>query len=108
MNKTQPDSSDPRVQKAVAELQAQIRQRYPQAEFAVVEGEDPDGTYLKATVDIDDLDEVLDQDLLDKLYEVQVEQYLPVYVIPLWPRERVAQELAKRKTLPAFAHPQSP
>jgi len=83
---------DERIRSAVAELQALIHSRYPEATFVLTEGEDPPGTYLKATVDLDDVDEVIDS-FGDRLLELQVEERLPVYVIPLQPVERVLQSM---------------
>jgi hypothetical protein len=48
------------------------------------------------SVDLADVEEVVDQGLLDRLFELQVEQNLPVYVIPLQPVERVLAEMQKR------------
>jgi hypothetical protein len=79
---------DARTRSAVDELRGLIQSRYPEATFAVTEGEDPPGTYLKATVDLDDVDEVIDS-FGDRLLELQVEERLPIYVIPLQPVERV-------------------
>ncbi|MGH2458721.1 MAG: hypothetical protein ACRDIY_07630 [Chloroflexota bacterium] len=77
-----------------------IRLRYPAARFVIALGDDPEGFYLKATVDLADVDEVVNQELLDRLFEFQVEQNLPVYVIPLQPMDRVLQEIG---TTPAQA-----
>lgn len=85
-----------RIQRALEELQGLILQRYPTASFQVSEGEDPKGFYLDATVDIDDVDEVLDV-VRSRLYEFQVEQELPVYVIPLEPVERVLEAVRARR-----------
>ena len=93
---------DPRIQSALAELQMLIQERYPEATFDIFHGEDPDGVRLQATVDVEDTDEVMDV-VIDKLYEFQVEQGLPVYVLPVPPLERVAEELKKRKVQPGFA-----
>src|SRR3972149_6423195 len=83
---------DPRVQNALADLQGLIHRRYPGATFAVAPGEDPDGVYLTATVDVEDTDEVVDS-VIDRLLEIQVEQRMPVSVIPVRPLNRVLQEL---------------
>jgi hypothetical protein len=80
----------PRIREAVAELQGMIRQRYPSATFEVESGEDPEGIYIWTTVDIEDLDEVLDL-VVDRLLELQVEERLPVHVIPIRPPEPVAE-----------------
>jgi hypothetical protein len=99
MSQVRLDQSHPRVRDALEDLQAQIKGRCPAASFIVVEGDDPEGIYLKTVVDIDDLDEVLDQDLLDRLFEIQVEQGMPIHVVPIWTLERVSKELSRRKSL---------
>jgi hypothetical protein len=91
---------DARTQQALTELQGLIQAQYPEASFAVAHGEDPEGIYLKATVDVDDIDAVVDV-FMDRLLELQVEDGLPIYVIPLEPMERVlatmrAQRLPRR------------
>jgi hypothetical protein len=83
---------DPRVQRTLGELQELIRGRYPQASFQTYRGEDPEGIYLDATVDVDDTDEVMDL-IIDRLLQAQVDEGLPVYVIPLRPLEKVLEEM---------------
>jgi hypothetical protein len=98
MSQERLDRSNLQMQRALRELEEQIRRRYPEVIFEVTDGEDPTGIYLEAIVDAEDLDEVLDQDMLDRLFDIQVEQGLPISVLPLWPAQRVAKELAKRET----------
>jgi hypothetical protein len=78
-----------RIQMAVAELQALIQQHYPAATFQVTQGEDPIGTYVIATVDVEDTDAVVDV-YIDRLLELQLDDGLPVYVVPVRPLERIA------------------
>ena len=59
------------------------------------ERDDPEGVRLRATVDIADTDEVMDV-VLDALYDIQVEQGLPVYVVTEQPPARVAEQLRSR------------
>lgn len=93
---------DPRVDAAVAELQEMIRVRYPQASFTVAPGEDPVGIYVTATVDVEDTDEVFDL-VVGRLLELQVDEGLPVHVLPVRPVERVLTELrAGQQVRPAF------
>ncbi len=101
MNAQLADGLTERTQSAINELKAMIRRRYPPAAFAVTRGEDPDGIYLKVTVDVDDVDEVLDQVMLDRLFEIQVEQGLPLYLIPLQPTHRVLEILERKRQRPA-------
>ena len=85
---------DARVQQALAELEGLIQSHYPDATFEVAPGEDPEGVYLRATVDVEDTDEVADT-IIDRLMEIQVEERLPVYVIPVRPLRRVLEELGQ-------------
>lgn len=80
----------PPMQAAVEELQATIAQRYPAATFEVGPGEDePEALHLVATVDVDDPDEVMDL-VVGRLMQLQAEDNLPLYVIPVRTPERIA------------------
>src|SRR5690348_5751015 len=87
MNNELIDQNNPRIQSAVTELQGMIRQRFPQAVFEVSRGEDPNGVYLDAIVDIEDPDEVMDL-VIERLVQLRVEEGLPVHVLPQLPTER--------------------
>lgn len=91
--------TDPRVAAALDALQRLIAARYPDATFDVFEGEDPEGVYLRATVDIEDSSDAL-VPALDKLHDLQVEQGLPIYVVTDRPLERIAAELRARAIEP--------
>jgi len=80
---------DPKMQAAVAELQELIRSQYPSTTFSVGEAEDPDGVYLRAIVDVDDTDEVTGV-FIDRMIDLQVEEGLPIYVVPVRTPERIA------------------
>lgn len=86
---------DARIEQAVDELQGMIKERYPTASFEVGPEEDPSGIYVTATVDIDDPDEVMDL-IIDRLLDIQIEEGLPVYVVPVRTEERVLRELQSR------------
>ena len=86
---------DPRIAEAVAELQALIKSRYPDAHFDVSAGDDPEGVYLTATVDLEDPDEVTDL-VIDRTLQLQVEEQLPVYVVPIRPLSRVMEARRRR------------
>lgn len=94
--------TDPRVESALEELRALIRWHYPNALFAVERGEEPDGLWLTATVDIEDPDEVFDL-VVDRLLEMQIEERLPVHVLPLRTPERIAIMSAEGKFGPRYA-----
>ena len=100
---TQTTDPDPQLAAALAELEQLIQARYPTAAFTTFRGEDPEGTYLRVTVDLDDPDEVVDH-MLDTLYDVQVERDLPVYVVAVPPLERVADQLRTRPAPPVPSH----
>jgi hypothetical protein len=90
---------NPRIQDAVSELQRLITTRYPEATFTVAAGEDPEGIYLTATVDTDDLTTVLET-VEERLVELQVDQEIPLYLVPVRPVERVLAELPRRPERP--------
>src|SRR6266849_240544 len=92
-------ANDPKIAAALNELRGLIAARYPDASFDVFEGDDPEGIYLRATVDIEDSSDALTP-ALDKLYELQVEQELPIYVVTSQPTERVAAQLKTRAAEP--------
>ena len=105
MNPERNDRNDPRIQAAIAELTGLIRDRYPSASFTVDEGEDPEGVYVTATVDVEDTDEVVDV-FIDRMVDLQVKDGLPVYVIPVRPIERVAAMYEQaRRTRPTASLP---
>jgi hypothetical protein len=79
----------PRVESALSELRELIEAEYPAATFEVSSGEDPEGgIYLIATVDVQDTDAVVDV-VIERLLELQIEERLPVYVIPLRPHSSI-------------------
>lgn len=83
----------PRVQGALDELRSTITERYPTASFAISRDvEEPENVHLMTTVDLDDPEEVLDL-VIDRLIELQVEERIPVHVIPIRTPERILAEL---------------
>jgi hypothetical protein len=102
MSEHPPTLADPRIPEAVAHISALIRRAFPDAVLEDFIGEDPEGVYVRVTVDLDDPDEVLDA-IVDDLYEIQVEQFLPVYVIPVQPLERIAEHLRHPRHEPSPA-----
>ena len=86
---------DEQMQRAIAEVQDLIRARYPGAAFSLAYGDDPEGMHLRVTIDIDDVEEVVDT-FGERLLKLQVDEGLPLYVIPLEPEERVLQTLRDR------------
>lgn len=96
MRPERPVRLTPRMEAAVHELKGVITEHFPHATFVIEEGVDPEGVYLITTVDIADTDDVIDL-VGDRLVALQVEEGLPIYVIPLRPIERVVAELRERE-----------
>ena len=88
--------ADDRIAAALAEFQELIRARYTDAIFAISERNDPPGVYLKAIVDIDDADPIIDL-MIDRMLELQIEQEVPVWVLPLRPPARVLASLPRKQ-----------
>jgi hypothetical protein len=82
-----------RVDRAIAELKGMILERYPTATFTLARGvDDPEEMHLETTVDVDDTEEVIDL-VIDRILELQIEEGIPLHVIPLHTPERVAELL---------------
>lgn len=95
-----------RMEAAIAEIQAMILARYSDATFELELGEDPDGTWMTVTVDVEDGDKVVDV-FIEPLLQMQVEELLPLYVIVVRPIERIMAELHSpipvwKRPLPSF------
>jgi hypothetical protein len=100
------ESLDLRRQDAVRELSALITQRYPTASISVGPAEQgQDVTHITAVLDLDDPDEVADL-VMDRMLELQLDEGIPIYVIPIRTLERVAalhdRQRAGAATAPAF------
>ncbi len=84
---------DSRTQSALIELRDLIQSRYPTASFEISRGHDePINIHLDVTVDIDDPFEVLDM-VLDRLLEFQIDERIPIHVIPVRTPERIEAAL---------------
>ncbi len=57
-----------------------------------------------ATVDSEDPDDVFSA-VVDRLVDIQVEEGLPVYVVPSRPRERVIAEMRRQDDARTFCRP---
>lgn len=84
----------PRMEAAIAEMKQLIANRFPMTTFTVYEWDDPEGIFVDAVVDTDDLEEVTDL-FRDRLLDLQVEELLPLFVIPERTPERHAALLAQ-------------
>jgi hypothetical protein len=91
------NEQDEILQKALSELQELIQQHYPQASFTVSQGDDPEGVYLRVVVDVADTDEVVDT-FIDRLLYFQIEERLPIFVVPVQPLARVVEATKAQRT----------
>ena len=82
-----------RMHRALTELQDLVREHYPDASFRVVRSaDDARAIHLLTTVDVPDTTEVVDV-VLERVLAFQIDQGLPIHVIPLRPRARVLEML---------------
>jgi hypothetical protein len=89
-------SLDSRMQDAIDELSGLILASYPGARFAVrPHPEEPSITLLVTTVDIDDVDDVIDV-VLERMQQFNIEEDVPILVVPVHPIERSIAMLAAR------------
>src|SRR5688572_4900052 len=97
MSHEQLDAADPRISRALNELADLVRHRYPEATFQVASAEDdPSIVHLLTRVDLEDTEEVADL-VMDRMIQMQVDEGLPIYVIPLRTPERIAALQAARR-----------
>ncbi|MDP8921275.1 MAG: hypothetical protein M3O34_00110 [Chloroflexota bacterium] len=83
--------------RAIEELRATISEKYPTATFEISRHpEEPENVLLKATLDLEDPDEVLEL-VGDRLFELQVVERIAIYVIPLHTPERVLADIQARE-----------
>lgn len=74
----------PRIETAIAELEKLISDRYPEATYEILNGTDPNGVWLLAEVDVEDLLDVSDV-IAERELELQVDEGLALYVFPTRP-----------------------
>lgn len=84
----------PRMEAAIAEMKQTILRHYPSATFSVYEWDDPDGIFLSALVDTEDLEAVKDL-FLSRMVDLQVDEGLPLFVVPERTPEKLASLLAR-------------
>lgn len=82
--------NDPRIGAALDELRMLVRHRYPDAVFeTTVAPDDPSIIHLIAEVDVDDTEDLVDL-VIDRMIDIQVDEGLPIFVIPRRSPERIA------------------
>lgn len=96
MSQEQLERFGPRVTGAVQEIEGLVREQYPTATFELSrDADDAESILLWATVDVDDPDEVGDL-VLDRLLEMQLDEGIPLHLIPIRTPERVLGDLRAR------------
>jgi hypothetical protein len=96
-------SHDLRMASALDELRELIRRQYPGAAFEVTAAPDnPSIVHLIATVDLDDTEDLVDL-VIDRMIELQVDERLPLFVIPQRTPERIAVRRQRVETERASA-----
>lgn len=85
---------EPMIEAALAELRGMILSRYPDAKFSTRHGDDPVGVYLRAEVDVENLIDVVDV-VLDRLVDMQVDEGLPIELVPVRPIQREIANLRR-------------
>jgi len=93
---------DSMIESALTELRGMISSRYPDARFNTRHGDDPVGVYLRAEVDVENLIDVVDI-VLDRLVEMQVDDGLPIELVPVRPIHREIANL-RRSNQAAIGH----
>jgi hypothetical protein len=97
MNQERRETLDPRIRSALTELEDAITQHYPTARFEVSRGHDePENIHLTAIVDVEDTDQVLEL-VIDRVVDLQVEEGLPIHVIPIRTPEQVLAALERER-----------
>ena len=79
---------DERMTAAITEMQHLISTAFPSASYTTAHQDDPEGIQLIAMVDIEDADTVVDC-FIDQLLALQVDEKIPLYVIPVRSTNRV-------------------
>ena len=113
MSHEQLQYGNPRIRRALNELADLVRAGYPGATFQVTPAEDdPTIVHLITRVDVDDPEEVANL-VMDRMLELQIDEGLPIYLIPLRTPARIAalrearrqQVSARSEYLPATIAP---
>jgi hypothetical protein len=99
------DITHPRLLEASAELETLIRKAYPDASFSRLWLDDPEGMHLQVVVPVEDPEGVFNL-VCERLLHFQIEEGLPLYLVPLRPVGEVLKQLhSKSSTLrPPQAH----
>jgi hypothetical protein len=99
-------SMNERLNAARGEIEAIITKAYPRAQFSPLWLDDPEGVHLRVVVPVDDAEEVFNL-AADRLLHFQIEEGLPLYLVPLRPVGQVLKQLEDTASplLPPQANP---
>jgi hypothetical protein len=86
------DIMDPRLSEASTELETLIRKAYPDASFSRLWLDDPEGMHLRVVAGANDPEDVFNL-VCDRLLHFQIEEELPLYLVPLRPVGEVLKQL---------------
>lgn len=96
MNGHEEHGIDAKTEAAIEDLRRRIVSQYPTATFEVSRNVDePRNVHLTAIVDLDEPGDVLDL-VIDRVVELQVDEGIPVHVIPVRTPERILAAMAAR------------
>ncbi len=79
--------NEPPMQHAIAEIEALVRSRYPDAAFEVFPSSNVAGVYMRIIVDIDEPDDVTAL-IIDRVADMQIDDELPLYPVTVRPSRR--------------------
>jgi hypothetical protein len=82
------------MEAAIAEMKERILRHYPGTEFTVYERDDPEGIFMSAIVDTENL-EAVKALFLSRMVDLQVDEVLPLFVVPERTPEKHAAVLAR-------------
>ena len=98
------DMTSPRLIEASTELETLIQKAYPSASFSRLWLDDPEGMHLRVIVPVDNPEEIFDL-VCDRLLHFQIEEALPLYLVPVRPAGEVLKQLHSPSS--AFRPPQA-
>ena len=98
------DITNPRLLEASTELETLIRKAYSDASFSRVWLDDPEGMHLRVIAPVNDPEEIFNL-VCDRLLHFQIEEALPLCLVPVRPVSEVLKQL--RSHSPDLRPPQA-
>jgi len=91
--------NEPPMQHAIAEIEALVRSRHPDAVFEVFPSSNVAGVYMRIIVDIDEPDDVTAL-IIDRVADMQIDDELPLYPVTVRRSRRPSTEPESRNAIP--------